>query len=69
VRLANLELGAAAQNLAASLAGAGLFARPCRSYHERLLDRILPLAASESVAYEVLVGANRFQDAILDLRL
>ena len=67
-RLANLQLGVAAQAAGLALASDGLFARPCRSFHEYVLDEILGLDASEVVAYELLAGVNRFTDFVFDLR-
>lgn len=67
-RLVNIELGWIAQGVSCAMAAQGLFARPCRSYSESLLDAILGLSAREQVGYEVLCGVNRFHDIVLDLR-
>ena len=67
-RLVNLELGWIAQGIACAMAAEGLFARPCRSYREPLLDDLLGLASSETVGYQVLCGINRFRDLVLDIR-
>lgn len=67
-RLVNIELGWIAQGVSCAMAAEGLFARPCRSYSEPLLDTILGLSAREQVGYEVLCGVNRFHDVVLDLR-
>ena len=68
-RLASLEMGYVAQGIACALASEGLFARPCRSYHETALDELLRLEPSETVGYEVLCGVNAFRDLLLDLRV
>jgi hypothetical protein len=68
-RVAQLRLGAAAQGASLALAAEGLFARPCRSFHEYVLDELLGLDATETVAYELLAGRPRFADLLLDLRM
>jgi hypothetical protein len=68
-REANLEMGATAQAIGVAVAAWGLFARPCRSYHEANLDPLLGLPASETVGYEVLCGVSRFRDLCLDLEV
>ncbi|HVF05965.1 MAG TPA: hypothetical protein VNA20_14070 [Frankiaceae bacterium] len=66
---AQLRLGAAAQAASLALAAEGLFARPCRSFHEHVLDDLLGLTATETVGYELLCGRARFPDLLLDLRM
>ena len=67
-RVANIELGWVGQALGCALAAHGLFARPCRSYHEPVLDSLFGLSPSEAVGYAIVCGVNRFQDIRLDLR-
>lgn len=67
-RVAQLELGSIAQSLGLAATAEGAFARPCRSYdHDGLAD-LLDLDEHETVAYEVLVGRDRFHDLLLDVR-
>jgi lambda repressor-like predicted transcriptional regulator len=68
-RLANLEMGAAMQAASLAFASAGMFARPCRSFHEYVLDDVLGVDPSETVGYELIAGVDRFSDLSLDLRL
>ena len=69
VRFGQIAMGAVSQRLSLALGLHGLFARPCRSFNESVLDRVLGLRAGEVVGYELLAGYPRFRDLPVDLRI